>query len=59
MPREGLARLRVPRILEIVVTDRELSIRFLDIRVIDDTDVAATENRAFVWVAGDGALGQV
>ena len=57
MPREGLARLRVPRILEIVVTDRELSIRFLDIRVIDDTDVAAAEDRAFVRVAGDGELG--
>jgi hypothetical protein len=59
MPREGLAGLGITGVLEVVVADREFSVRFLDIGVVYDTDVAAAEDGSLVWVAGDGELGQI
>lgn len=56
---EGLARLGISGVLEIVVTDWKFGIRLLHIRVVNDTDIAAPEDRSFVWVAGYGELCQV
>lgn len=56
---KGLGRLRVTSILEVVVTDRELSVRLLDVGAINDADVAASEYRSLLWVAGHCELGQV
>jgi hypothetical protein len=56
---KSLARFRVTSVFEIVVTYGEFGVRLFDVRIVDDADVAATENGAFVGVAGDRELSQV
>lgn len=59
VPSKCLTRLRVPPVLEIVVAYRELSVWFLDIRVVYNTDVATSENRPLFRIAGNGKLSQI
>lgn len=59
MTGKGLARLRIARIFEVVVTDRELRVRFFDVGIVNNADIAATENRPFIWIASDGKLSQI
>lgn len=51
--------LRRSDIFSIVVTNRELCIWTLFVRVVHDADVTATENGSFVGVVGYGELSQV
>jgi hypothetical protein len=56
---ECLARLRVAGVLEVVVADGELGIRLLDVGAVDDADITAAEDRAFLRVAGHSELGEI
>jgi uncharacterized protein YaiE (UPF0345 family) len=56
---ESSAGISIARILEVVVTDGELCVGFLDVALIDDADVAAAENGSFFRVTGDGELSKV
>ncbi len=57
--RESSAGISIAGVLEVVVADRELRVRFLDVALVHDADVAAAENGPFFRVAGDGELGKV
>ena len=59
MARKSLTWLRVSSILEVVVTDWELSIWLLDVRTIHDADITATKDGSFVWIAGNCKLSQI
>lgn len=52
MTGKGLARLRIARIFEVVVTDRELRVRFFDVGIVNNADITTTENRPFFWIIG-------
>ncbi len=59
MSGEGEARLRTADVLAVVITDGELSVRTLLVAVVYDAYVAASKDRPFVGIVGDGELGQV
>ena len=56
---EGLTWLRVTGVLEVVVADRELGVRFLHIWAVYNADVTTSKDRAFIWIASDCKLGKV
>lgn len=49
----------ISRVFEIVVTDRELCVGFLDVWLIDYADIATAKDRAFFGIASDGELSEV
>lgn len=59
MAGKGKTGLWASYVLAIVVADRELCIWTLFVGIVNDANVAATEDGAFVWVISDGELGQV
>ena len=59
MASECLTGLGISGVFKVVVTDRELSVWFLYVWVVHNTDVTTSKNRSFVGVAGDRKLGQV
>jgi hypothetical protein len=59
MTSEGETRFRATDVFAIVITDGELCIGALFVAVIDDADIAASENGSFVWIVSDGELCEV
>ena len=59
MSSEGLTWLRVSGILEVVITDGKLGIWLLNVRIVNNAYIAATENGSFVWIASYCKLGQI
>jgi hypothetical protein len=51
--------LRIPCVFEIVVADRKFCIGFLDVGVVNDTDIATTKDGPFIWITCDGKLGEI
>ena len=59
MPSKSLTRLWIPGILEVVVADRKLGIRLLNIRCIYYANITTSKNGTFVWVTSDSELCQI
>ena len=59
MSRKSLARLRIASVLKIIVTDGELSVRLLNVRVVHNADITTSENRSFIGIASDCELSQI
>lgn len=59
MASKSLTWLWIPCVFEIVITNWELGIRLFNIGVINNTDITASKNRAFLRIACYRKLSQV